>query len=710
LEKYVARTLNLLQQARDANLQVAAATHLLRYGSVVGRIEVARRTLALIAPILADPDVTPLRKGLCESFIGWFYVNVPQESRAREAIEQLERLGMEQELPRLRRLAAIDGYWLEMSHMRATSAARWLKLLEEVMDRANPYDVGCFLTLKAWSSLVSGDVTTALPAAQDAVTAFEEAGSCWHRVFSRALLSWAYSAADDLSNAEQVGQEALALGREINIDLYHVFATQIHAIRCLAEEGQTGANAMLHQLFSAVSAYGIGFPLRFIPTYMPRLCAAALDANIHASYVRALINTWGWQCNDETVEIWPWPVRLYTLGRFELYIHGERIDFAARAPRKVLALLKVLVCLGGSNVRDHRIVDAVWPVDEADGGKAAYNVTLHRLRKLLVHPDAIVVQDGSVSLNSKICWVDAFAFERLLDASNNTRHLERALGLYQGGLLPQDEDEAWSAVLRERLRRKFVLHLGAAARKLEASAQWTIAIDHYQRGLNADPLAEGFYQGLMRCYQALNCTAEAISVYQRMHRLFSIVLSRQPTQESEDLYQSLSALRTKQNPPELDEDSVAFSVIAEDTKRSPTAQRIPEHEDRVRQMMDHIPALISYVDRERRFRFANQVYRDWLGIEPLQLLGRHLRDLYGMEVYSKICPHLDAAFSGETVVYERELVCSGRRRWVQVKLLPDRSEEGSVQGLFVLISDISERQPVDLKRHPKTALKRGAAW
>jgi hypothetical protein len=106
LENYVARTLNLLQQATDANLQVAAATHLLRYGTVVGRIGVARQTLALIEPILADPDVTPLRRGLCELFVAWFYVNVPRESQAREAIERLDRLGMEQELPRLRTFQA----------------------------------------------------------------------------------------------------------------------------------------------------------------------------------------------------------------------------------------------------------------------------------------------------------------------------------------------------------------------------------------------------------------------------------------------------------------------------------------------------------------------------------------------------------------------------------------------------------------------------
>ncbi len=709
LEKYVARTLNLLQQASDANLQVAAATYLLRYGTVVGCIGVARQTLALIEPILADPDVSPLRRGLCESFVAWFYVNVPRESQAREAIERLDRFGLEQELPQLRRSAAIAGYWLEMSHLRTTPAARWLKLLEEVMDPDNAYDAGCFLGLKAWSGLVSGDRQAGLRAAQGSVAAFDEAGSSWHRLFSRAVLSWAYSEVSDFDNAAHSSQEALELGRQMNIDLYHIFSKQIHALRSIAEGDETAANAMLEQLFSCASAYGTGFPLRFIPTHMPRLCAAALEANIHASYASALIDTWGWHGDDDALESWPWPVRLYTLGRFELYVEGEHMDFSAKAPRKVLALLKALVCLGGTDVRDHRIIDAVWPLEEADAGRATFNVALHRLRKLLAHADAIVVRDGLVSLNSKVCWIDVFAFERLLDSSRKYRDIERALGLYRGPLLPQDEDKPWTATLRERLRRKFLHHLGLAARELEARTQWPMAIDHYQRGLDAESLAEGFYQGLMRCYRALNRPAEAISVYQRMHRLFSIVLGTQPTEESEALYRGLFSIETSPSSPETDEDLLISSAIRDVGKHGQIEQRIAEDEGRIRQIMDHMPALISYVDREGRFRFANQAYQAWLGIEPSQLLGRHLRDLYGTEVYSKISAHLDAAFAGETVTYEREFIGNSGCRYVRVKLVPDRSEKASVKGLFVLITDITERRLVELKNEGVAARRRSAA-
>jgi DNA-binding SARP family transcriptional activator len=265
----------------------------------------------------------------------------------------------------------------------------------------------------------------------------------------------------------------------------------------------------------------------------------ALQSNIETSYVRALIRTWGWRPDDASAEAWPWPVRIYLLGGFELYINGERVNFSARAPRKVLSLLKALICLGAQNVRDLRLVDILWSEDEADAAKAAFNVTLHRLRKLLVQSDAIEVKDGALRLNTDFCWVDAMAFEHLLQSSQSRTQTEAALALYRGNLLPEDEDEPWSNYLREKLRRKFLHEVERIGEQLEQEAQWQKAIAHYQRALDADNLAEVFYRGLMRCLHALDRAPEAISVYQRMERLFSITLGLPPTAESQGIYRSL---------------------------------------------------------------------------------------------------------------------------------------------------------------------------
>ncbi|HUF22478.1 MAG TPA: bacterial transcriptional activator domain-containing protein, partial [Burkholderiales bacterium] len=61
------------------------------------------------------------------------------------------------------------------------------------------------------------------------------------------------------------------------------------------------------------------------------------------------------------------------------------------------------------------------------------------------------------------------------------------------------------------------------------------------RGLDADPLAEMFYQGLMRCYARQGRHAEAISTYRRLRQTLSVVLGVAPSAGTEALVRELRA-------------------------------------------------------------------------------------------------------------------------------------------------------------------------
>ncbi|TVR62793.1 MAG: hypothetical protein EA420_08835 [Candidatus Competibacteraceae bacterium] len=53
------------------------------------------------------------------------------------------------------------------------------------------------------------------------------------------------------------------------------------------------------------------------------------------------------------------------------------------------------------------------------------------------------------------------------------------------------------------------------------------------------PLAEAFYQGLMRAYQELGCRAEAVQAYQRCRQILSLSLDIQPGNATEALYRQV---------------------------------------------------------------------------------------------------------------------------------------------------------------------------
>ncbi|MDQ0036711.1 diguanylate cyclase (GGDEF)-like protein/PAS domain S-box-containing protein [Variovorax boronicumulans] len=133
-----------------------------------------------------------------------------------------------------------------------------------------------------------------------------------------------------------------------------------------------------------------------------------------------------------------------------------------------------------------------------------------------------------------------------------------------------------------------------------------------------------------------------------------------------------------------------FSGLMRDISAAKTAERaLRESEHRLRMVTDHLPALISYLDRDLRFRFANKAYQDWFDVHPEQLLGLSLREFYGDEAWAQMEPHMRAALAGRQVTYERRLATPGGRRDIQATLVPERNERGEVVGLYTLDSDIT---------------------
>jgi DNA-binding SARP family transcriptional activator len=92
---------------------------------------------------------------------------------------------------------------------------------------------------------------------------------------------------------------------------------------------------------------------------------------------------------------------------------------------------------------------------------------------------------------------------------------------------------------RERLRSKFLRHTARLASHLAAAQRWSEAAECYERGLEADDLAEELYRGLMECHRALGRRAEALAVYQRCRRALAAGLGVEPSPATEALHRAL---------------------------------------------------------------------------------------------------------------------------------------------------------------------------
>lgn len=252
-----------------------------------------------------------------------------------------------------------------------------------------------------------------------------------------------------------------------------------------------------------------------------------------------------------------WPVRIFTLGRFNLLYEGQPLDYGRKVPHRPLVFMKALIALGGRDVGSSGIASWLWPEADGDNAQRSFDTTLYRLRKMLGDDRILILRDGKVSLDSRYCWVDVWSFERLLgtvqrirsrDATGKNAYqldelMQRILGLYQDHFLAREEATAWSVSLRERLRSKFVSSLLDIGHYWELHGFWDKAMQCYQKGLEVDDLIEVFYQRLMLCTLQTRRISEGMAMYRRCRQILSIVLGLQPQPETEAIYLSLKKAR-----------------------------------------------------------------------------------------------------------------------------------------------------------------------
>lgn len=120
-----------------------------------------------------------------------------------------------------------------------------------------------------------------------------------------------------------------------------------------------------------------------------------------------------------------------------------------------------------------------------------------------------------------------------------------------------------------------------------------------------------------------------------------------------------------------------------------------ESHQRLRLITDSLPALIAYLDRDHHYRFANQAYMEWHGLDPEAMVGRHAREMVGEEGFAALQEHLDKVLRGERVSFE---TLAHRRvgppRHAQVDFVPELGPEGAVLGYYAMARDIGELKQV----------------
>ncbi|MBX9632238.1 MAG: hypothetical protein K2X67_17100, partial [Burkholderiales bacterium] len=455
VERCAERMYALLTTPIDTNLRVSAGTYLTLYGTFTGHLELARSASNIVIPLLNDPGVHIFRRIFAWAVICWYATNASDHALGDRAVAANLAIARDEGMHLAERFAVVLGYFLYMDRRDVDAGRRAIDRFAEIMIPSHPYEAASLVNMRSWHGMLTRDRQLSLRNAPDAVRHFNVAGSIPHIMMALNGRIWGLTEDDDEAEARRAIAEHRGWSMRRNMEWARWAPDAAEAIFALRRGDEATLCDRLRRIFAhdrdLFDQYG--HQLNWARTWSTALAAAALERDVETAHVRAFIRAFALDPPAAGCDAWPWPIRITTLGSFVLEVDGQPVSFAGKAPRKVLALLKAIIAFGGRDVKDYLLIDALWADQEGDVARDAFRVALHRLRKLLGRPDAIVSDDGRVGVDPRVCWVDAIAFESALQRAE---HAAGALGRYCGSFLPGDVDEPWTAPMRERLRKRFL--------------------------------------------------------------------------------------------------------------------------------------------------------------------------------------------------------------------------------------------------------------
>ncbi|WP_223473148.1 MULTISPECIES: PAS domain-containing sensor histidine kinase [unclassified Pseudomonas] len=132
------------------------------------------------------------------------------------------------------------------------------------------------------------------------------------------------------------------------------------------------------------------------------------------------------------------------------------------------------------------------------------------------------------------------------------------------------------------------------------------------------------------------------------------------------------------------------------TERKRTEQALRQSQTELQLIINAMPILISYVDREERFRLNNSAYLDWYGLTPQELYGKTIREVLGEEAYAARAQQIADALAGQPCSFTVQMDHrDGRPRHSLINYLPRHGADGAVNGFYIFVIDETESRKTE---------------
>lgn len=189
-----------------------------------------------------------------------------------------------------------------------------------------------------------------------------------------------------------------------------------------------------------------------------------------------------------------------------------------------------------------------------------------------------------------------------------------------------------------------------------------------------------------------------------------LLLARYDNAAPETMYWTFTYQARKNEKGEVD-GVLAFAY--EVTDQVIARQEVEKAAQRLQLITDAMPVLIGYLDKEEKYQFANKAYVPWFGLNPNEIIGRHVCEILGEKAYLVIKKYIGEALAGKAVEFEAKMAYrEDFIKYIKTSYIPD-THNGKVHGFYTLVTDVTEqveaRQKIEEREKETRALAKEIA-
>lgn len=143
-------------------------------------------------------------------------------------------------------------------------------------------------------------------------------------------------------------------------------------------------------------------------------------------------------------------------------------------------------------------------------------------------------------------------------------------------------------------------------------------------------------------------------------------------------------------------DGVLCTVL-ENTEKVKAVAELADSREELRRLTDALPILVGFIDRGHVYRFANQGYREWFGLDANAVVGKHVSEVVGEANYKARLPLIERAMAGERIITDTPVGRpDGVRRTAEIRYVPRQTSTDEIDGIYVVMIDIEDRKQSEI--------------